>query len=321
VASRPPPSPQAVRIGSASRLARLVSAIGTIFFLATILMAAQARADWHGSTFREPTAEKVCEDIADDWANRFHGPTIVSFGPGYGDTGRLIAYNCLVLAVFSFQVTGTPVQPICSSGDFVDTSQPTGCSASAPTDPKDYGPCGNCAGGAYVANPVSVGIGNKFESVTDYTTADQNPLAFIRYYNGLGISYVPLGPTDYTAITGYTTAPVATMGTLWSSNYDRNLTIVSASGSPVAVRALRPGGQVIRFVTAGGGWQGDSDISITLTQAGTTWTLTDKDDTVETYTTDPASNGTYAQLNTIHARNGYTQTLTYTTQNGNSLLA
>jgi len=59
----------------------------------------------------------------------------------------------------------------------------------------------------------------------------------------------------------------------------------------------------------------DTDVDLKLTQAGGTWTLTDRDDTVETYTAATAMVGTtavpYGWLASIQSRNGYTQTLSY----------
>ena len=55
-------------------------------------------------------------------------------------------------------------------------------------------------------------------------------------------------------------------------------------------------------------WTPDSDIDIKLTNSGATYTLTDSDDSVETYTV-ASGLGT---LNSIAYPNGYTQTMNYT---------
>src|SRR4029077_14457610 len=65
-----------------------------------------------------------------------------------------------------------------------------------------------------------------------------------------------------------------------------------------------------------GTWTSDSDVDIKLTQTGSTWTLIDRDDTVETYTAAGTGQGL---LTSISARNGYTQNLAYGT--GNKLLS
>jgi YD repeat-containing protein len=67
------------------------------------------------------------------------------------------------------------------------------------------------------------------------------------------------------------------------------------------------------FSLNGSAWTTDSDVDITLSNSGSTWTLTDTDDTVETYTTTGAGNE--ALLNSIKMRNGYTQTLAYNSSN------
>jgi RHS repeat-associated protein len=148
-----------------------------------------------------------------------------------------------------------------------------------------------------VGQPIDVASGNMFEQATDYTTTGQNPLAFTRYYNSQG-----------------NTAPVATfaaaLGVNWRSTYDRDLNIASAT----SVTAERADGQQLRFTLNGGVWTSDTDVDVTLINSGATWTLTDHNDTTETYT---AVTATEAQLQTIKARNGFTQTLGY---NGNGQL-
>ena len=125
-----------------------------------------------------------------------------------------------------------------------------------------------------------------YETVTDFTTAGQNPLAIIRYYNSqVG---VPGGSFRN-----------------WHWTYDRSLSI-----DPSEVDAFRADGKVIYFFPDGsGGWKGLGDLDLRLTHTGPNWTLTDWDDNVETYT---VINGGFAgQLASIKARGGYTQTLHY----------
>lgn len=156
------------------------------------------------------------------------------------------------------------------------------------TNAKTLGaPCDH-PGGTACGNPFDLATGNKFEEVKDYETAGTNKLSFVRYYNS--------------AASPQTLA--TTLGTHWRSNYDRYIQILSAS----AVSIERPDGQIVPFWLVGTTWTTDSDINLTLTHSGTTWTLTDINDTVETYTT----SGSTAVLNSIKLRNGYTQTLTYT---------
>jgi RHS repeat-associated protein len=142
-------------------------------------------------------------------------------------------------------------------------------------------------------DPIDVGSGDVFTEHTDYTTAGQNPFAFTRYYNSRG---------NAAGISTFATE----LGVNWRSNYDRFIRIPSSS----QVIAERADGRQITFALVGSVWTPDSDVDVTLTHSGSTWTLTDSDDTVESYTT--ATSGTEAVLNSITARNGYAQTLTYT---------
>jgi RHS repeat-associated protein len=80
-----------------------------------------------------------------------------------------------------------------------------------------------------------------------------------------------------------------------------------------SVTVERADGRMLNFTQNGGVWTPDSDVDIELTNSGSTWTLTDHDDTVETYTT--TSTGAEALLDSIRARNGYTETLTYNSTN------
>jgi YD repeat-containing protein len=148
-------------------------------------------------------------------------------------------------------------------------------------------PCDN-PGGVACGNPINIATGNKYEQVSDFETAGQNKLSFIRYYNSMAVADTyadELGPN-------------------WRSNYDRYLYLVSST----EVQAERADGQIINFFLSGGVWTTASDVDMTLTNTGATWTLTDHDDTVETYT----ASGAEATLQTIKLRNGYTQTLNYT---------
>lgn len=145
-------------------------------------------------------------------------------------------------------------------------------------------------GAVSCGNPISISTGNKFEQVADYETTGQNKLGFTRYYNSMAT------PDTY----------AITLGKNWRSNYDRYLNVNLALSSYVSVE--RPDGQVIGFTLVSGVWTPDTDVDYTLTNSGTTWTLTDANDTVETYTA-AAGKGT---LNTIKLRNGYTQTMNYT---------
>jgi RHS repeat-associated protein len=150
--------------------------------------------------------------------------------------------------------------------------------------------------------PIDVGSGNVFYEHADYVTAGANALAFTRYYNSGG------------SINSFAVDLVGTnaVNHNWRSNYDRYIDILN----PSVVAAERPDGKVLSFYLVGSAWTPDTDVDYTLTHSGATWTLTGPDDTVETYTTAAIAAGgvvaTSATLNSIKARNGYTQTLNYT---------
>ncbi len=66
---------------------------------------------------------------------------------------------------------------------------------------------------------------------------------------------------------------------------------------------------MVPFRLNGTTWTPPAGVDATLTHAGTTWTLTLPDDSVETYSTASTS---YGQLQSIKMRNGYTLTMGYT---------
>ncbi len=136
-----------------------------------------------------------------------------------------------------------------------------------------------------VGDPINVSSGDVFEEVNDYETTGQNKLSYIRYYNSLSVA----------------STLASELGSNWRSNYDRFLQFISST----LITAERPDGQELNFYNNGGGWICDSDVDYTLTPSGTTWTLTDHNDTTEVY------DGTFGLLQSIMLRNGYTQTMIY----------
>lgn len=167
---------------------------------------------------------------------------------------------------------------------------PQGPSSSDNMSAKSLGNCNCSPGGASGGEPINIATGNVFELVTDYSTTGQNPLSFTRTYNSMGA-------------TANANTLATSLGMNWRSNYDRYLNIVSSS----SVFAERADGQVLTFTLTGGSWKADSDVDVSLTNAGSTWTLTDHDDTVETYIV----TGSKGVLSSIVARNGYQLTLNY----------
>ena len=143
-----------------------------------------------------------------------------------------------------------------------------------------------------VSEPIRVATGNLYEEVGDYATAGMNPLQFTRYYNSLG---------DATT-EGYM------LGMNWRSTYDRYIR-PTLSGGVVSVVAERPDGQELIFTNNGSGsWKSYSDIDVKLTQSATGWTLTNGDDTVETYD----ANGL---LEAFQSRDGYWEVFNYDSSN------
>jgi len=198
------------------------------------------------------------------------------------------------VAVLLVQYTWTDTGQYASDSFVVELDSPTGNTTVHVTfgvtfsgiEPEATG--ASYPGGVTVGEPISIGIGNVFDSVTDYATAGMNPLSFTRFYNSAA---------------NWTTFAAA-LGSHWRTNYDRYLRIVSAS----SVSAERADGQVLNFTLSAGVWTSASDVDIKLTQAGSTWTLTDSSDTIETYT---SVSGAEARLTSIQTRNGYKQTLSY----------
>jgi Domain of unknown function (DUF6531) len=158
-------------------------------------------------------------------------------------------------------------------------------------NPKTFGiACLNIPGVPTCGEPINLSSGNVFDQVTDYETAGPNKLSLIRYYNSFAM------PDTY----------AVSMGHNWRTNYDRYLHIINPSAI-YGVEAERPDGAVITFTSSSGTYTPDSDVDMKLTVSGSTWTLTDHDDTVETYT----QSGSEATLNSIKKRGGYLQALTY----------
>ena len=189
------------------------------------------------------------------------------------------------------------------SGSNADTefTSITSCSVA-----KSLGYCAPCAANADHpgepggGDPITIGTGNLFEEATDYTSAGQNPLSFTRYYNSLGGTF-------------YSGTFATTLGVNWRGTYDSYLHITPATGQATSVVVERADGQVLNFALNGSSWTTDTDVDATLTQSGSTWTLTDRNDTVFIYTANSTGEG---MLNSITLRNGYTQNLAYS---GNQL--
>jgi len=160
---------------------------------------------------------------------------------------------------------------------------------------KMYGSEGNYV----MVNNIDIATGNVLEPTTDYETAGPNKLSLIRYYNSYHqLTRIP-SPLNYVFANSVTNV---------TTNYDLAL-VPLLSNQMIAYRA---DGQQLTFNLVGGVWTPDTDVDMVLANpSGNTWTLTNHDDSVETYTLA----GPVAQLNSIKARNGYTQTLAYNGSN------
>jgi RHS repeat-associated protein len=214
-------------------------------------------------------------------------------------------FNCSI----SGSISGTAgIYLNCPMGYQPDLTNPSGCSV-VPINPKLLGPpcaydtqdsgtpsqstdsntpsCGTNVrsnGTQFLSEPIEVTSGNMAYKHTDYTTAGQNPLQFVRYYNSKGISYIPLGVN-------------------WRTNFSTSM--FAQTGT--ALQLYRADGKILNFSPTGGVWHTDSDIPITGTVSGTVWSFVDQDGTTDKYSFNQFISRTF--------RNGYTQTMHYTGSN------
>ncbi len=219
---------------------------------------------------------------SDSYSVRIHGTDVTVSNKGNQDG----AGDCKHTDPDLVSQGQTDGQQMGDQGYFINASY-DGPSSTENAGPSSTVICSN--GQGFVADPVNVATGNLFEAVTDYSTVGTNPLALTRYYNSM--SYTRgLYPT--------------LMGVNWRTNFDRYLNVVSSS----LVVAERQDGRRVVFNLVGSTWTPDADIDIKLTNSGSTYTLTDSDDVVETYSV-TSGKGT---LTSIAWPSGYTQTMNYT---------
>jgi RHS repeat-associated protein len=225
---------------------------------------------------------------------------------GLNDTGTLLATLTLPTTggcsdqpnYCVWSPIGVSFQGIAMSVDFGGTENYIAfdsitLGASVEVNPaKSLGNPSSQPGGTCCGDPISLGNGNLYEHIVDYHTTGPNALAFHRYYNSLG----------------NLESDAKTLGARWRSTYDRYIRILTTS----AVTIERADGQEVNFNLIGNVWTPDSDVDMSLAQSGNSWTLTDNDDTVETYTKISSSE---ALLQSVKARNGYEQTLSYGSSN------
>lgn len=153
-------------------------------------------------------------------------------------------------------------------------------------DPTQGDPC-HPPGMAQCGDPINPSTGKMYREVTDYETAGVNKLTFKRYYNP---------ETSNQGVFGFDT---------WTSEYDANLFIFSST----EVDLFMADGKYVPFFLTNGVWTCYTDIDLRLTQAGSTWNLTNWNDEVTTF----VGAGIASNLlpTSIRSRNGYTRTLQY----------
>jgi RHS repeat-associated protein len=231
-----------------------------------------------------------CATIDSDTAAGEVSGTVTSNTISLNFDGSIVQGACAGSGI-TWSFTGTLTGNVITGNGTVSLSGGAGSGSITLTGLQPYkssGKPGNAPGASVAGEPISVGTGNMYEEVRDYSTAGANPLAFTRYYNSLSDA----------------NTQAQMLGRNWRSTYDRYLDIGTY------VTAERPDGEELIFTFNGTNWVSDSDVSVQLSQTGPMWTLIDSDDTIETYDTS-------GQLTSIQARNGYKQTLQY--NGGNQL--
>src|SRR5713226_4595689 len=286
------------------RIASVASFIALIWLALLSFSTTEARAYWSGASVDPacpgggglagscPSAGEACFS----WALYYNpdNPAVLSMTPFYNSNGALAGYSCRVRYV-PIEDAGAPTMPGCATGNS-DALAASGCSDFYQPDPEQLGcDCDKSGKSTPVGDPVNLAIGNTSEVVTDYQSAGPDKLEFKRHYNAQSSRASPLG-----------------FG--WKSNYDR-LTLSRFSGPPSGSSynlMWRPDGALLYFNKTATGWAmevGDNDIVI-ASDGATVWTITDSNDTVETY------GYVSGQLLSIRTRSGYQQTLAYDA-NGN----
>ncbi|TAH32498.1 MAG: RHS repeat protein [Alphaproteobacteria bacterium] len=203
-----------------------------------------------------------------------------------------------------------PSSAPCIAGASPGTVGPAGCTTSerneatvisgcvADSQPKNNGKQCPTAG-----NPVTIANGNKFQQAEDYSSGGVDRLEFIRYFNSIGQFDPPAGSPD--------AAPrESIMGANWRSNWDRSLYYYR----PDWIWLRRADGSEFEFKKINGIWDsrdGD-DIAFRVADGAGSITVTDLDDTVETYDANGITGG---RLTQIRYKSGYTQTLNYDSNN------
>ena len=130
-----------------------------------------------------------------------------------------------------------------------------------------------------------------YEHIVDYSTVTENQLSFTRFYNSQSDA----------------NSRAVSLSHNWRSTFDRYVRFTE-SNSVVSAVAERADGQELIFTFNGTNWMSGTDVDVRLVQSGSSWILTDTDDSIETYN----SGGL---LTSIEARNGCMQMMSYNGSN------
>jgi len=289
------------------RIASVASFIALIWLALLSFSTTEARAYWGGASVDPacpgggglagscPSAYEGCFS----WALFYNpgSPAVLSMTPFYNpwDEGTLAGFDCIVRYVPIENAFAVTVPGCYLPGEVNDATEPGGCRpVNAAPLAKELG-CPDCNGGRPgIGNPISLGGGNKYQAVTDFETATPDKLGFTRYYNSGGAL----------------DRQRSILGAGWRSVFDA---YIDTTHPGWYVYVHRPDGQVLEMDFAFGSstWYAiQADVDLQLTQTGSSWVLTDSDDTVWTFTQLTAQ-APAAVLASIKRRSGYTQTLQY----------
>jgi hypothetical protein len=245
----------------------MVTAIRTFFCIAIALFvlghSKPAKAGW-GATLSTGcyTSCSSPQEVCDYWGD-FYGGGCLGLGPPlYRSNGRMFGMGIRMGYLVVEPVIYSDAYTYCSAPYVDDGAVPGGCSLAVTPPQKQLG-CG-CSGQDVVGNPVTINIGNKFETATDFEAQGQDSLAFIRYYN----SQLPQS---------------SSLGYGWRSNFDRGFRYDGGTvSSSTTVWFTRPDGSTYSFTNTSGAWLSvDSDVNAKLTSLGSLgWVLTDQNDNV-----------------------------------------
>jgi RHS repeat-associated protein len=221
-----------------------------------------------------PTVDAACQKWADRWRNGGY--------PSAAPAGVLpFDYNTL-LCVIATVPGAWSIDAKCPTGQYVDASTLTGCRDYPNLEAKDFGQCRAEGPTPSAGNPVTIGIGNKWEVAVDIRTAGPDVLELVRHYNS----------KEY---------KVGLLGYGWRTTFDRRIIIGGA------YEAQRPDGTYVQFLSSGPLAE-FRDVDLRFAKVGSDYTITDREGTVETY-------NSAGWLVTIRKRNGYTQTIAYDASN------